>query len=51
MIVLWLIVDERIASANDRWVEDIRCMTFEIERTIGPWGLTTLYGLTLARVI
>ena len=26
MIVLWLIVDERIASANDRWVEDIRCM-------------------------
>ena len=21
MIVLWLIVDERIASANDRWVE------------------------------
>ena len=26
MIVLWLIVDERIASANDRLVEDIRCM-------------------------
>jgi len=26
VIVLWLIVDERIASANDRWVEDIRCM-------------------------
>ena len=26
MIVLWLIVDERIASANDRLFEDIRCM-------------------------
>jgi hypothetical protein len=26
VIVLWLIVDERIASASDRWVEDIRCM-------------------------
>jgi hypothetical protein len=26
VIVLWLIVDERIASAYDRLVEDIRCM-------------------------
>ena len=26
VIVLWLIVDERTASANDPWVEDIRCM-------------------------
>jgi hypothetical protein len=24
LIVLWLIVDERIVLANDRWIEDIR---------------------------
>ena len=31
MIVLWLIVDERIASANDRWSRIIRCMSRKVD--------------------